>query len=96
MFQVFPTCFPIFPGQTLRPPRSQRGREADFAQASADATGMAAAMEQLRSEHLAAVQEGEAVEQRRKEDGMPGTPGTVEGWQCHILRPNLDDFWWVL
>jgi hypothetical protein len=53
---------------------------------------MAAAMEQLRSEHLAAVQEGEAVEQRRKEDGMPGTPGTVEGWQCHILRPNLDDF----
>ena len=65
MFQVFPTCFPIFPGQTLRPPRSQRGREADFAQASADATGMAAAMEQLRSEHLAAVQEGEALAQLR-------------------------------
>ena len=84
LFHIFSLDVPgvsnIFPpyfsrGNTLHPsPRSvHRGREADFAQASADATGMAAAMEQLRSEHLAAVQEAEALEQRRKEDGIfPG------------------------
>ena len=55
---IFP---PFFPHPKAGTAHGLQGREADFAQASADATGMAVAMEQLRTEHRATLQGGMLV-----------------------------------
>ena len=45
-----------------------RGREADFAKASEDASGLATEMEQLREKHQRAVVHGEDLERKMKEE----------------------------
>ena len=42
-------------------------KEADFAKASADASGLAAEMEALRSQHAAAVHRGDGLEAKMKD-----------------------------
>ena len=44
------------------------GREADFAKASEDASGLATEMEQLREKHQRAVVHGEDLERKMKEE----------------------------
>lgn len=44
------------------------GREADFAKASQDASGLATEMEQLREKHQRAVLHGEDLERKMKEE----------------------------
>ena len=61
-FSMISSSFPpFFPHPKAGTAHGLQGREADFAQASADATGMAVAMEQLRTEHRATLQGGMLV-----------------------------------
>ena len=56
-------------------------KESSFAKASADASGLAAEMEALRSQHAAAVERGDGLEAKMKDPTwIPKTP-----------RSDLDD-----